>query len=409
MLDGFVPGAHVTAVSSDTPATVSSSDAGRVPEDPGDMGIDALFAPRPPADADEDAVPSGTGASGAVPSGAIPSGAIPSGAAPTDAGPSGAAADAAADAPGTDATGAAGGADGGGTPPSGSPSTDGSAWAFLPPDGDGDDDGGPETPSPGSGQPAAAPGAPAAGASDTASAIEEEPPASPRERLRDFALDSRMRIWRRRILITVIAGGVFSIIFTWRLGLTIAVIVAIADTVWRSRTMASVPPGVKVTHAQRMTQRQLGRLERSGYRALHSRPIPGSKEFIDHLVVGPTGVYAIDSEKWDRRLPIRTRNARQLWHGPESKKDRLEHAKWEAERASTLISGNLRSEVIVRPSMAVYGPKIPWDIATIRDVDVFKGSRLKKYIRKRGKISTERLSDAEIEKIYRAAMTVLPY
>jgi hypothetical protein len=227
-------------------------------------------------------------------------------------------------------------------------------------------------------------------------------------RLRDYSLDSRMRVWRRRILITVIAGGVFSVIFNWRIGVTIAVLVAVADTVYRSRTIANMPSGYKITHAMRRTNRQLTRMRRSGYRTLHSRPIPNSPEWIDHLVVGPTGVYAIDSEKWDRRLPIRTRNARQLWHGPESKKDRLEHAKWEAEQASTLLSGNLGREIHVRPAMAVYGPKVPWDILTIRDVDVFSGNRLRKYLRKRRKVAEGTLTQQDIEKFYMAAEVVLP-
>jgi hypothetical protein len=230
-----------------------------------------------------------------------------------------------------------------------------------------------------------------------------------RQRVRDLSMDARMRIWRRRVLITVIAGVVFSIIFTWRLGLTIAVIVAIADTIYRSRTVASIPPGIKLTGAQRHTQRQLARAERAGYRALHSRPIPHSDEFIDHLVIGPPGVFAIDSEAWDKRLPIRTRSGRQLWHGPTSKKDRLMHARWEAEQASELLSGAVGKEIVVRPAMAVYGPKIPWDIATIRDVDVFSGPRLRKYLRKRSKMrDLPRLSEEDVEKIYKAALSVLP-
>jgi hypothetical protein len=326
---------------------VNQYDAGSVPDDPGELGIDALLGPRAPADDQAPGSPDAAATGTEPPDQAIQPGQQ------AEAGD----------------TGIAGEAE------------------------------------------------PAVQAADSAAAPESEPADEPAtgddappapERIRDFASDSRMRIWRRRILLTVIAGAVFSIVFTWRLGLTIAVVVAVADTIYRSRTVASVPPGVKVTHAQRQTQRQLARMERSGYRSLHSRPIPGSKEFIDHLVVGPTGVYAIDSEKWDRRLPVRTRNARQLWHGPESKKDRLEHAKWEAERASTLLSGNLRMEITVRPTMAVYGPKIPWDIATIRDVDVYSGPRVRKYLRKRGKMTKEQLSDAEIEKIHRAAMTVLP-
>lgn len=216
-------------------------------------------------------------------------------------------------------------------------------------------------------------------------------------------------MWRRRALITILVGVVFSIIFTWRLGLTVAVIVAIGDTIYRSRTMASVPAGIRLTHAQRRTQRQLARLERSGYRSLHSRRIPSSQESIDHLVVGPTGIYSIDSESWDRRLPIRTRNARQLWHGPASKKDRLDQATWECGQATELLSAALGRRVTVRAAMAVYGPKVPWDIATIRDVDVFRGSRLRKYLRRRAKTSgLPPLREDEIDKIHRAAMVALP-
>jgi len=218
-----------------------------------------------------------------------------------------------------------------------------------------------------------------------------------------------MRIWKRRVLIAIVAGLVFTFIFTWRAGLTAAVLAGIADAIYRSRTTASIPPGIRLTGAQRRTQRQLAHMERAGYRALHSRPIPGSREQIDHFVVGPTGVYAIDSESWDKRLPVRTKNARQLWHGPFSKKDRLEHARWEAKQASDQLATELGKEVYVRPAMAVYGPQIPWTVATIRDVDVFSGNRLRKYLRRNAMMKDRpKLSAAEIEQIYATAARVLP-
>jgi hypothetical protein len=230
-----------------------------------------------------------------------------------------------------------------------------------------------------------------------------------RVKVGDLMADSRMRVWRRRLLIAIVAGLVFAFIFTWRAGLTAAVLAAIADVIYRSRTTASMPPGVRLTGAQRRTQRQLARMERSGYRALHSRPIPGSKEQIDHFVVGPTGAYAIDSEAWKKDLPIRTRNARQLWHGPFSKKDRLEHARWEAGQASERLTTALGHEVYVRPVLAVYGPKVPWNVATIRDVDVFNGDRLKKYLRRNALLKDRpKLSKDEVEQIYAAAARVLP-
>ncbi|HXP54735.1 MAG TPA: NERD domain-containing protein [Streptosporangiaceae bacterium] len=231
-----------------------------------------------------------------------------------------------------------------------------------------------------------------------------------RHKVGDLMADNRMRIWRRRLLIAIAAGLVFSFIFTWRAGLTAAVLAAIADVIYRSRTTASMPPGgVRLTGAQKRTQRQLGHMERSGYRALHSRPIPGSREQIDHFVVGPTGAYAIDSEDWDKNLPIRTRNARQLWHGPFSKKDRLEHARWEAGQASERLSAELGHPVYVRPVLAVYGPKVPWNVATIREVDVFNGDRLRKYLRRNALLKERpRLTKDEVEQIYAAAARVLP-
>ena len=117
----------------------------------------------------------------------------------------------------------------------------------------------------------------------------------------------------------------------------------------------------------------------------------------------------IDSENWNKRLPVRTKNARQLWHGPISKKDRLEHAHWEASQAAALLSAQAGTPVSVRAAMAVYGPKIPWDVAEIRDVDVFSGDRLRKYLRRNALLRDRpHLSKDEIEQIYTAAARVLP-
>ncbi len=228
-------------------------------------------------------------------------------------------------------------------------------------------------------------------------------------RIKDLALDQRMRIWRWRALIMIVVGVVFALLATWPVGLTLAILAGIADTIFRSRTVASMPTGGNPDRAQRSTRHQLAKMRRYGYQTLHARPIPDSQEVIDHLVIGPTGVYAIDSEKWHKELPIRTRNGRQLWHGPESKKPRLEHARWEAQQASERLSAALGRQVDVRPAMAVYGPKVPWEIATIREVDVFSGPRLRKYLRRRAQMKDlPRLTQDEVRKICAAAETALP-
>jgi hypothetical protein len=232
-----------------------------------------------------------------------------------------------------------------------------------------------------------------------------------RQRALDVVMDARMRFWRERVAIMLVAGLLFGFLAAnWVVGLTLAIIAGIAHAIWRSRAVAALPPGVKLTRAQRITQRKLAHMERAGYRALHARPIPGSEDVIDHLVVGPTGVYAIDSEKWNRKLPIRTRNGKQLWLGPTSQKPRLEHAKSEAARAAELLSAQLGREITVRAALAIYGPHIPWDIAVIRDVDVFNGDRLRRYLKRRSRVrEVTKLSREEITRISEAAAVALPF
>jgi len=217
-----------------------------------------------------------------------------------------------------------------------------------------------------------------------------------------------MPVWRRRLIIAVALGIVVTILANWQLGLTVAVLAGIFDAIIRARASAASTAEGLTTSAQRRTKRELARLQRSGYRSLHIRSIPGSDEVIDHLLIGPTGVYAIDSEQWDKRLPVRTKNGRQLWHGPFSQRDRLEHARWEAEQAGRLLSDALGEPISVRPAMAVYGPAIPWGVATIRDVDVFSGDRLRKYLRRHpAGARAPRLTASEVERIYTAADRVL--
>ena len=79
---------------------------------------------------------------------------------------------------------------------------------------------------------------------------------------------------------------------------------------------------------------------------------------------------------------MRTKKGRQLWHGPFSKNDRLEHAQWSGRGPPADLRRD-RAQAAVRPAMAVYGPKVPWNVATIRGVDVFSGPRLRKYLRAR--------------------------
>ena len=88
----------------------------------------------------------------------------------------------------------------------------------------------------------------------------------------------------------------------------------------------------------------------------------------------------------------------------------LEHAAWEAGQASEILSAALGTEISVRPALAIYGPRIPWDIATIRNVDVFSGPTLRKYLRRRARQreGAPKLTREEVRTIYDTAARMLP-
>jgi len=229
-----------------------------------------------------------------------------------------------------------------------------------------------------------------------------------------LAADPRLPIWIRRAIIALAVGLLVTLWKGWRLGLTAAAVFAIVDTLYHSKTMALIPAAARVSSAQRKTRRRLYLLRPFGYMAIHARPIPGSNSVIDHLIVGPGGVYALDSERWDRRLPVRTVASDSaagalLYHGPFSQKDRLAHGRWEAAQAARLLSDDLHQEITVRPAMVIYGPTVPWGVASLRGVDVFAGRKIGKYFRGRKRASqSATLRWEEAGTIFAAAERVLP-
>ncbi|MEO3874605.1 nuclease-related domain-containing protein [Nonomuraea sp. B12E4] len=226
-----------------------------------------------------------------------------------------------------------------------------------------------------------------------------------RASVRSLLQQPRFRRLRNRLILAVVVGLVVGFLVSdWRVGITAGVIAAILEAVYRARSSSSVPAWRRSSVAERRTEAQLRKLERSGYRTLHARAIPNSEAQIDHLVVGPTGVYAVDSEKWDKRLPVRVQMGKKLFHGPFDMKPRLTEAKWEASQAGELISKAFGREVSVVPSLAIYGPPVPWKIMTIRGVDVFQGDRARRWITKRERA----LTDTEIDRIFDIATKVLP-
>ena len=197
--------------------------------------------------------------------------------------------------------------------------------------------------------------------------------AAERVKLGEIVDSPPIQVWRRRLTLAVVSGLTFTFIFTWRACLTGAILAAIADAIYRSRTMVAAPPG-----ASARAMRLLSRLRPDQYICLHNLAMPGTREEIDHLVVGPGGIYILTSQEWDRRLSARAKPAEgQLYHGPASKAAILEDTHRRAASAAELIGAELGAKIEIRAGVLILGPRLfhnavpATDVIELRGVDVF--------------------------------------
>jgi len=218
----------------------------------------------------------------------------------------------------------------------------------------------------------------------------------------------RQRWWLWRAGPALAAGILIAILIGWPFALIVAGLILSAGALFSYRISPAFSPAARASSARRRTRRRLARLGTAGYLALHDRTIPGTDQVIDHLVVGPAGIYAVDSEIWDRRLPVRATQGGKLFHGPRDQAARLDHARWEAGQAARLIGAALGQPITARPAVVIYGPTVPWIVVRISGVDVFCGRRLRKYLRREAAGRSGYLDERQIEAIHGIAAQVLP-
>jgi hypothetical protein len=111
---------------------------------------------------------------------------------------------------------------------------------------------------------------------------------------------------------------------------------------------------------------------------LHDLAVPGSRANIDHLVIGPGGVFVIDSKHHRGRLQLD--GSGRLWHGRYSRAPTLRAVDFEADRAAqVLVDPDV--VVVVVPTVAVHGAQVPWGKVVMNGVPVVAARRLPSMLR----------------------------
>jgi hypothetical protein len=222
----------------------------------------------------------------------------------------------------------------------------GSGWAALDPPGD--PLGGPRNP------PAATlpvvPAEPVAGSlgSPGRSALA----AYRRRRGEELAAWSRTLAWRAPLVAA--AGAVVQVLATQAglphgglVGLAVAALVG-----WRLRFRPSEQARTwqRGAAGERHTARLLDRLPHDGYVVFHDLAVPGSPANVDHLVIGPSGVFMIDSKQWTGSVHQGADGL--AWHNHYRLDRTLETVRWEAETLGRLLGTR------IHPLLCVHGAHV---------------------------------------------------
>jgi Nuclease-related domain len=200
-----------------------------------------------------------------------------------------------------------------------------------------------------------------------------------RLRAAEWAAWTRTLPWRVAASLGIgAAGGLLGHLIAPRMSLVLGALAAMAAC-WGLRFQPG-PDAVawrRGAAGERRTARLLSPLERHGWAVLHDLAVPGSRANLDHLVIGPCGVFAIDSKQYRGRLRLDPTG--RLWHGRHPLAPALRAASWEADQAAQVLPD---PGTAVVPVVAVHGAQVPWGKVVIDGAPVVSARRLPSMLRR---------------------------
>jgi len=199
-----------------------------------------------------------------------------------------------------------------------------------------------------------------------------------RLRADEWAAWTRTLPWRVAAALGIGAGaGLLGSLIAPRLVLVLGGLAAVAAG-WGLRFRPS-PEAIawrRGAAGERRTARLLGPLERQGWVVLHDLAVPGSRANLDHLAIGPGGVFVIDSKQYSGRLQLDSSG--RLWHGRYPLAPTLRVVSFEADQAAQVLPD---PGVAVVPIVAVHGSQVPWGKVVTDGVPVVAARHLPSLLR----------------------------
>jgi hypothetical protein len=177
-------------------------------------------------------------------------------------------------------------------------------------------------------------------------------------------------------------------------GLTGLAVAALVGWRLRFRPTEQARAWQRGAHGERRTARLLNRLTRDGYVVLHDLAVPDSPANVDHLVIGPSGVFVIDSKQWTGSIHQGADGL--AWHNHYPLDRTLETIRWEAQQVSRTLGSRAAA------LLCVHGAHVHGGGLHAQGVAIMPAHLL------RSALGNDRvLSDADVELLATTALTTL--
>ncbi len=142
------------------------------------------------------------------------------------------------------------------------------------------------------------------------------------------------------------------------------------------------------------TGRLLETLEADGFRVLHDRRIPGARSAnIDHIVIGPPGIYVVETKSYTGSLQIR---GNEIFVAGRRKNGWIDEVNREAAAVRTALADEVAAHGwAVTPIICVHRADLPWFRSEVQGVRIVSGKDLVKRLRRADPV----LSPADVERL----------
>jgi Nuclease-related domain len=172
-----------------------------------------------------------------------------------------------------------------------------------------------------------------------------------RRRAEELAGWARSLTWRAPLVAAgLVAGALAAQAGLPRAGLAGLAVAAMVGWRLRFRPSEQARAWRRGAAGERQTARLLDRLGRDGYQVLHDLAMPHSPANLDHLILGPSGVFVIDSKDWTGQVHQSSDGL--IWHNHYRLDRTLATIRWQAETLGRLLG------VPVAPLVCVHGAHV---------------------------------------------------